>query len=335
MSRVGRKVIVVPAGVKVSVSETALEVQGPKGKLTTPVPPGIKFAPRGPGAVLPARERRAPAARLPRPGAGAGPERGQGRDRGVQPRTSTSWAWATAPRSRATRSSSPSATRTRSSTRSPRGSRSRSRSRRGSRCRASTGRRWARWRPRSASLRQARSLQAEGDPLRRRGAEEEGGQGRSDRREVTEERERRGAKGPRERPPKREMSTKTKQDIRQRLHDRIRKKIRGTPERPRLAVFRSQGHIYAQVIDDDAGRTLCAASSLDKDLRGRSRSAGATWRRRRSVGTLIAEPRQGEGDRRRRVRPRRLPVPRPHQGPGRRRPRGRAEVLAVRREPIE
>ena len=47
MSRVGRKVIVVPAGVKVSVSETALEVQGPKGKLTTPVPPGIKFGLQG------------------------------------------------------------------------------------------------------------------------------------------------------------------------------------------------------------------------------------------------------------------------------------------------
>ena len=44
MSRVGRKIIVVPAGVKVSVSETSLEVQGPKGKLTTPVPPGISFA---------------------------------------------------------------------------------------------------------------------------------------------------------------------------------------------------------------------------------------------------------------------------------------------------
>jgi large subunit ribosomal protein L6 len=47
MSRVGRKVIVVPASVKVSVSETALEVQGPKGKLTTPVPPGIKFGLQG------------------------------------------------------------------------------------------------------------------------------------------------------------------------------------------------------------------------------------------------------------------------------------------------
>lgn len=47
MSRVGRKVIAVPAGVKVSISETALEVQGPKGRLNTPVPPGIKFAQQG------------------------------------------------------------------------------------------------------------------------------------------------------------------------------------------------------------------------------------------------------------------------------------------------
>jgi large subunit ribosomal protein L18 len=83
------------------------------------------------------------------------------------------------------------------------------------------------------------------------------------------------------------MSTKTRQDIRQRLHDRIRKKIRGTPERPRLAVFRSQGHIYAQVVDDDAGRTLVAASSLDKDLRAKSKRGG-TVAAAREVGALIA-----------------------------------------------
>jgi large subunit ribosomal protein L18 len=83
------------------------------------------------------------------------------------------------------------------------------------------------------------------------------------------------------------MSTKTKQDIRQRLHDRIRKKLRGTPERPRLAVFRSQGHIYAQVIDDDAGRTLCAASSLDKDLRAKSKRGGNVASAK-EVGALIA-----------------------------------------------
>ena len=83
------------------------------------------------------------------------------------------------------------------------------------------------------------------------------------------------------------MSTKTRQDIRQRLHDRIRKKIRGTPERPRLAVFRSQGHIYAQVVDDDAGRTLVAASSLDKDLRAKSKRGG-TVAAAKEVGALIA-----------------------------------------------
>jgi large subunit ribosomal protein L18 len=83
------------------------------------------------------------------------------------------------------------------------------------------------------------------------------------------------------------MSTKTRQDIRQRLHDRIRKKLRGTPERPRLAVFRSQGHIYAQVIDDDAGRTLCAASSLDKDLRAKSKRGGNVASAK-EVGALIA-----------------------------------------------
>jgi large subunit ribosomal protein L18 len=83
------------------------------------------------------------------------------------------------------------------------------------------------------------------------------------------------------------MSTMTKQDIRQRLHDRIRKKIRGTKERPRLAVFRSQGHIYAQVVDDDGGRTLCAASSLDKELRTAGKRGGNVATAKQ-VGALVA-----------------------------------------------
>jgi len=83
------------------------------------------------------------------------------------------------------------------------------------------------------------------------------------------------------------MSTRTKEDVRQRLHARIRKKIRGTPARPRLAVFRSQGQIYAQVIDDDAGRTLCAASSLDKDLREKGKRGGNVAAAKQ-VGALIA-----------------------------------------------
>jgi len=55
-----------------------------------------------------------------------------------------------------------------------------------------------------------------------------------------------------------------KKEIRNRIHARIRRKLRGTPERPRLAVFRSVAHIYAQVIDDNAGQTLVSASSVDK-----------------------------------------------------------------------
>jgi large subunit ribosomal protein L18 len=90
------------------------------------------------------------------------------------------------------------------------------------------------------------------------------------------------------------MSTKTKQDIRQRLHDRIRKKIRGTPARPRLAVFRSQGQIYAQVIDDDAGRTVCAASSLDKGIRAASKNGGNVAAAKR-VGALIAARAKDKG----------------------------------------
>ena len=52
-------------------------------------------------------------------------------------------------------------------------------------------------------------------------------------------------------------------------HRRVRKKIRGTRERPRLVVFRSLRHVYAQLVDDDAGRTVCAASSLDPNLKGK------------------------------------------------------------------
>jgi large subunit ribosomal protein L18 len=90
------------------------------------------------------------------------------------------------------------------------------------------------------------------------------------------------------------MSVRTRQDIRQRLHDRIRKKLRGTPERPRLAVFRSGTHIYAQVIDDDAGKTLCAASSLDKDLKAKLKSGGNVAAAK-EVGGLIASRAKEKG----------------------------------------
>ena len=58
----------------------------------------------------------------------------------------------------------------------------------------------------------------------------------------------------------------SKNEIRERIHTRIRKRLRGTSERPRLAIFRSVAHIYAQVIDDTKGVTLAAASSTEKGL---------------------------------------------------------------------
>jgi len=90
------------------------------------------------------------------------------------------------------------------------------------------------------------------------------------------------------------MSVRTKEDIRQRLHDRIRKRLRGTPARPRLAVFRSGAHIYAQVIDDDAGRTLCAASSLDNDLKAKLKGGGNVAAAK-EVGVLVASRAKEKG----------------------------------------
>lgn len=69
---------------------------------------------------------------------------------------------------------------------------------------------------------------------------------------------------------------------------RIRKKICGTPERPRLCVYRSLKHMYAQIIDDTKGHTLVSASTLDKELRGKFKSTGNV-EAAREVGRLIAK----------------------------------------------
>jgi large subunit ribosomal protein L18 len=73
---------------------------------------------------------------------------------------------------------------------------------------------------------------------------------------------------------------------RQKRHERIRLRLRGTPERPRLAVFRSLDHIYAQVIDDTSGRTLAAASTLDQSVKG---SKQTKTEEAAVVGRLVAE----------------------------------------------
>ena len=74
-------------------------------------------------------------------------------------------------------------------------------------------------------------------------------------------------------------------------HKRVRAKLSGTPERPRLNVFRSEKNIYAQVIDDVAGNTLVSASSLDKEIEGNGGNKAAA----RAVGKLVAERGTAQG----------------------------------------
>jgi len=81
---------------------------------------------------------------------------------------------------------------------------------------------------------------------------------------------------------------KDRAEARKRRHKRVRKKVFGTPERPRLNVFRSLKHIYAQIIDDTAGHTLVAASTLDPELRDKIK--GLTKKEQaREVGFLLAK----------------------------------------------
>ncbi len=77
------------------------------------------------------------------------------------------------------------------------------------------------------------------------------------------------------------------QHARRRRHLRVRKRVRGTPERPRLAVFRSNRHISAQIIDDVSGRTLAAASTLESDVRQAGGTSNVEAAAR--VGRLIAQ----------------------------------------------
>ena len=83
-----------------------------------------------------------------------------------------------------------------------------------------------------------------------------------------------------------------KKEIRSRIHKRIRRKLSGTAARPRLAVFRSEAHIYAQVIDDSQGKTLVSASSVDKadKIKKGGNVAAAT-----SIGKFVAERAKEKG----------------------------------------
>jgi large subunit ribosomal protein L18 len=82
------------------------------------------------------------------------------------------------------------------------------------------------------------------------------------------------------------MANYNRAEIRTAIHSRIRRKVKGDTERPRLAIYRSLNHIYAQVIDDRLGQTLVSASTTEKDLRGNS---GGNLDAARRVGQTIAE----------------------------------------------
>ncbi len=80
----------------------------------------------------------------------------------------------------------------------------------------------------------------------------------------------------------------TRRDSLKRRHRRVRRKVTGTPERPRMAVFRSNQHIYVQVIDDVQQHTLAAASTLEPELKG-ALDSGSTCAASLAVGKLVAE----------------------------------------------
>ena len=82
------------------------------------------------------------------------------------------------------------------------------------------------------------------------------------------------------------MANTNRAEIRSAIHSRIRRKVKGNTERPRLAIYRSLNHIYAQVIDDRLGKTIVSASSTEKDLKG---GTGGNLDAAKRIGQAIAE----------------------------------------------
>ena len=87
------------------------------------------------------------------------------------------------------------------------------------------------------------------------------------------------------------MARDSRAEIRDRIHKRIRRRVAGTEERPRLAIFRSVKHIYAQIIDDQKGHTLVAAGSTEKDLQGKGGNVSGA----KLIGQKVAERAKEKG----------------------------------------
>jgi large subunit ribosomal protein L18 len=91
------------------------------------------------------------------------------------------------------------------------------------------------------------------------------------------------------------MARAGRNEIRTRIHKRIRRRVEGTQERPRLAVFRSLNHIYAQVIDDQQGHTLAAAASTEKVFQEAVRGKGGNVEGAKLIGKAVAERAKDKG----------------------------------------
>jgi large subunit ribosomal protein L18 len=91
------------------------------------------------------------------------------------------------------------------------------------------------------------------------------------------------------------MSLKTREEGRAGRHRRIRQVVRGTAGRPRLVVFRSLKHIYAQLVDDEHGATLITVGSLTKELRGSEKKTGGNIAAAKAVGELVARRAKDKG----------------------------------------
>ena len=87
----------------------------------------------------------------------------------------------------------------------------------------------------------------------------------------------------------------TKEEARKRRHKRTRKKVYGTTDRPRLNVFKSLSHIYAQIIDDSLSSTLVSAASVDKDFKGKLGKGGGNIEAAKKIGALVAKKAKDKG----------------------------------------
>jgi len=85
------------------------------------------------------------------------------------------------------------------------------------------------------------------------------------------------------------MTSLSRKKQTQKRHKRLRRFLTGTQDRPRLTVFRSNNHIYAQVIDDSAQQTICAASTVDKEFKNDSNKSSSNCASSSAVGTLLAK----------------------------------------------